>query len=172
MEIKQIKELMAAMVRTGSKRLKLKKGDFELVLEREEGSSNHRISQSAFMAEGDETYRESPYVSRTDQALGRGSEMPASRPSSPIHGDDKKEMIDAKYITSPMVGTFYMTPSPEDPVFVKVGDKVDKNTVVCIIEAMKVMNEIKANLAGTIVETLVENGQPVEFGTKLFRIID
>ena len=69
-----------------------------------------------------------------------------------------------------MVGTFYNTPSPEDPVFVKPGDKVEKHSVVCIIEAMKVMNEVKAGVAGTIVEVLVENGHPVEFGTKLFRV--
>lgn len=75
------------------------------------------------------------------------------------------------YVTSPMVGTYYASPSPEDAHFVKVGDKVEKHTVVCIIEAMKVMNEVKSGHAGTVAEILVENGQPVEFGTKLFRII-
>jgi acetyl-CoA carboxylase biotin carboxyl carrier protein len=71
-----------------------------------------------------------------------------------------------------MVGTFYISPSPEDPPFIKVGERVDKNSVVCIIEAMKVMNEIKANVTGTVAEVLVETGQPVEFGTKLFRITE
>jgi acetyl-CoA carboxylase biotin carboxyl carrier protein len=71
-----------------------------------------------------------------------------------------------------MVGTFYTSPSPDDPAFIKVGDRIDKNSVVCIIEAMKVMNEIKANVAGTIAEVLVESGQPVEFGTKLFRVVE
>ncbi|QLH35463.1 MAG: acetyl-CoA carboxylase biotin carboxyl carrier protein [Parachlamydiaceae bacterium] len=84
--------------------------------------------------------------------------------------NESKEDSNAVYITSPMVGTFYTTPSPDDPAFVKVGDKVDKNTVVCIVEAMKVMNEIKSGVAGTVAEILVENGHPVEFGTKLFRI--
>ena len=74
------------------------------------------------------------------------------------------------YVTSPMVGTIYYTPSPNDPTFVKVGDRIEKNTVVCIIEAMKVMNEIKAQVSGVVAEILVENGSPVEFGTKIFRI--
>ncbi|NBT86256.1 MAG: acetyl-CoA carboxylase biotin carboxyl carrier protein, partial [Alphaproteobacteria bacterium] len=65
---------------------------------------------------------------------------------------------------------FYRSPSPQDPVFVKVGDHVKENTVLCIIEAMKVMNEVKAQKTGKIAEILVENMQPVEFGTKLFRI--
>ena len=69
-----------------------------------------------------------------------------------------------------MVGTFYTSPSPEDAPFVKVGDKVDKNTVVCIIEAMKVMNEIKAEVKGIVTQTLVENGKPVEFGQPLFKV--
>lgn len=69
-----------------------------------------------------------------------------------------------------MVGTFYSSSSPDAPAFVKVGDIVNKDAVVCIIEAMKVMNEIKASSSGSIVEVLVSNGDPVEFGTKLFRI--
>ena len=76
----------------------------------------------------------------------------------------------ATYITSPMVGTFYSAPSPESPVFAKVGDSVKDDTVVCIIEAMKIMNEIQAEANGKIAEILVENGQPVEFGQKLFRL--
>ncbi len=74
------------------------------------------------------------------------------------------------YITSPMVGTFYSSPSPESPTFVKAGDSVKADSVVCIIEAMKIMNEIQAETTGTVVEALVENGQPVEFGQKLFRL--
>jgi acetyl-CoA carboxylase biotin carboxyl carrier protein len=74
-----------------------------------------------------------------------------------------------KEIPSPMVGTFYGAPSPESPPFVKVGQKVTPDTVVCIIEAMKVMNEIKAEITGTITEVAAENGQPVQFGQALFR---
>jgi acetyl-CoA carboxylase biotin carboxyl carrier protein len=73
-------------------------------------------------------------------------------------------------INSPMVGTFYRSPSPKDPPFVNIGDHVNEQTVVCIVEAMKVMNEIKAQKKGKIVELLVDNLRPVEFGTPLFRI--
>lgn len=74
------------------------------------------------------------------------------------------------FVKSPMVGTFYRSPSPENPSFVDVNAKVDEKTVVCIIEAMKIMNEIQAETKGTVVEILVENGQPVEYGQRLFKI--
>ncbi len=77
---------------------------------------------------------------------------------------------DAKHIVSPMVGTFYRAPAPDAPTYVEVGQEVDPETVVCIIEAMKVMNEIKAEVKGTITEVLAENAKPVEFGQKLFAV--
>jgi acetyl-CoA carboxylase biotin carboxyl carrier protein len=77
---------------------------------------------------------------------------------------------DIKYITSPMVGTFYRSPSPDAPPYVDVGQDVGNDAVVCIIEAMKVMNEIKAEIKGVITEILVENAKPVEFGQKLFAV--
>ena len=73
-------------------------------------------------------------------------------------------------IKSPLVGTFYATPSPDSPPFVEAGSKVEPQMVVCIIEAMKVMNEIKTEVGGTIAEVLVKNGQAVEFGQALFKI--
>jgi acetyl-CoA carboxylase biotin carboxyl carrier protein len=75
-----------------------------------------------------------------------------------------------EHVKSPMVGTYYGSPSPDQPAFVKVGDKISENTVVCIIEAMKVMNEVKAGVSGVVAEILVSNAESVEFGTKLFRI--
>jgi acetyl-CoA carboxylase biotin carboxyl carrier protein len=74
------------------------------------------------------------------------------------------------YITSPFVGTFYRAPSPDAPPFVDVGSAVREGQALCIVEAMKLMNEIEADCSGTIVEILAENGKPVEFGQKLFRI--
>ena len=74
------------------------------------------------------------------------------------------------YVKSPMVGTFYRSPSPESKVFIDVGSKVAENTVVCIVEAMKIMNEIQAETKGSVVEVLVENGQPVEYGQRLFKV--
>jgi len=73
-------------------------------------------------------------------------------------------------IKSPMVGTFYRAASPESPPFADRGTKVDPDSVVCILEAMKVMNEIHAEVKGTVVDILVENGQPVEFGQPLFKV--
>jgi len=73
-------------------------------------------------------------------------------------------------INSPMVGTFYGSPAPDAPAYISVGSAVTPESVVCIIEAMKVMNEIKAEMSGTITEILVESGKPVEFGKPLFRI--
>ena len=75
-----------------------------------------------------------------------------------------------KLVTSPMVGTYYATPSPENPAFVTVGSPIKADSVVCIIEAMKVMNEIQSEIAGTVVECLVANGTSVEFGQPLFRV--
>jgi acetyl-CoA carboxylase biotin carboxyl carrier protein len=69
-----------------------------------------------------------------------------------------------------MVGTFYLSPSPDAPPYVEVGQDVDAETVVCIIEAMKVMNEIKAEVSGVITEVVAENAKPVEFGQKLFAV--
>jgi len=75
-----------------------------------------------------------------------------------------------KHIISPMVGTFYRSPSPDAAAYVEVGAEVDEETVVCIIEAMKVMNEIKAEVKGVITEVMAENAKPVEFGQKLFAV--
>jgi len=74
------------------------------------------------------------------------------------------------YITSPMVGTFYASANPESPAFVSVGDSVSADTTVCILEAMKVFNEVPAECSGTIVARLVENGDAIEFGQKLFKV--
>lgn len=73
-------------------------------------------------------------------------------------------------ITSPMVGTFYQAPNPDSPAYVKVGDKVGEETIVCIVEAMKLFNEIEAEIKGEIVEVLVKDGQLVEFGQPLFLV--
>ena len=78
--------------------------------------------------------------------------------------------VDGDIIASPMVGTFYQAPSPDSPPYVKVGDKVNKGQTLCIIEAMKIMNEIEAEYNCEIVEILVEDGQPVEFDTPLFKV--
>lgn len=161
MELKQIKELMAAMEKAGIKRLRIKdKEEYELELERK-----------------DETAPPAPSVVSTYPHPEFHHKFPLHA-TPPYRGHPPEEApkaeekkVDGKFINAPLVGTMYHAPSPEDPPFVKAGDRVDENTIVCIIEAMKVMNEVKAGVSGTIAEILVENAHPVEFGTKLFRII-
>ena len=87
--------------------------------------------------------------------------------SASAAGGDEAGVI---YVKSPMVGTFYKAASPESKPFAEVGAKITETSVVCIIEAMKIMNEIQSEVKGTIVEILVENGQPVEYGQKLFKV--
>ena len=78
--------------------------------------------------------------------------------------------LEGTYVTSPFVGTFYRSPSPDAVAFVEVGDLIQPGQVLCIVEAMKLMNEIEAEIEGRIVEVLVESGKPVEYGDRLFRI--
>jgi acetyl-CoA carboxylase biotin carboxyl carrier protein len=100
--------------------------------------------------------------------------MPAAAPqtdatSSESGSKPKADDPNVEVIKSPMVGTFYRAPSPESPNFVDVGAKVSPDSIVCIVEAMKVMNEIQAEVSGTITEILVENGDAIEFGQPLFK---
>lgn len=96
-------------------------------------------------------------------AAGAGSDGGGAAPAAP-------EPTDVLDVTSPFVGTFYRSPSPEAPSFVEVGSVVRPGQTLCIIEAMKLMNEIEAELSGTVIEVFAQNGKSVEFGQKLFRI--
>jgi acetyl-CoA carboxylase biotin carboxyl carrier protein len=132
---------------------------FKLKIRRENGDSEITRGQSSTLP-----------VSSSD-AVGKspGAHVANSGPSSMSAGDADEE-TDITFIKSPMVGTFYRAASPDSKAFSDVGTKVIENTPVCIIEAMKIMNEIQAETMGTIVEILVENGQPVEYGQRLFKV--
>jgi acetyl-CoA carboxylase biotin carboxyl carrier protein len=104
-------------------------------------------------------------VSLAPRAIAAVEAAPAAA-AAPAQANDKKGHL----VNSPFVGTFYRTPAPDQPAFVEVGSVVRKGQVICIIEAMKLMNEIEADEPGKITEILVENGQPVEFGQPLFRV--
>jgi len=106
---------------------------------------------------------EAPAVATPPEAV---STAPETAPPAP----KAIETVQLKEIVSPMVGTFYRSASPDGAPFVDVGKSVTEDTVVCIIEAMKVMNEIKAETSGVIAEVAVENGKPVQFGQVLFRV--
>ena len=118
-------------------------------------------------------------VGRTSRLLGRPpvvQSLVAAAPAPLVTGTSSKAGVEAApdsdsvYVTSPFVGTFYRAPSPEADNFVEVGNAVKKGQPLCIIEAMKLMNEIEAEYPCTILEILAENGQSVEYGQKLFRI--
>lgn len=110
-----------------------------------------------------------PHVVHTAPAAAPAAVPGAAAAAAPA-ADAAKNMAGKNTIDAPIVGTFYRAPSPDAPSFVKPGDKIQADTVVCIIEAMKVMNEIKAEKGGVLKEILVENGSPVEYGQPLFII--
>ena len=97
---------------------------------------------------------------------------PAAKQEAPTPAENKDAAPDKNVVvmTSPIVGTFYRSPSPDAPVYIEVGDMVKKGQILCIIEAMKLMNEIEAEVSGKVVAALVENAQPVEYGEPLFQI--
>ncbi|HVW22044.1 MAG TPA: acetyl-CoA carboxylase biotin carboxyl carrier protein [Opitutaceae bacterium] len=113
-----------------------------------------------------------PVVTRGQEAPARElAPAPAAAPAAPATpAGAVEEEPGVAFIKSPMVGTFYRAASPESKSFIDIGARVEANTVVCIIEAMKIMNEIQAEAKGTVLEILVENGQPVEYGQRLFKI--
>jgi acetyl-CoA carboxylase biotin carboxyl carrier protein len=100
-------------------------------------------------------------------AAGANATPAVAEPPPPADEPPANDWVD---VTSPMVGTFYRAPSPESPVFVEPGSRVTPGDPLCIIEAMKLMNELEAELDGTIREVLVQNGEPVEYGQVLFRV--
>lgn len=108
-----------------------------------------------------------PYISHSIESHPR-KENSLGNQAPDAQAEDTSSSFEL--IKSPIVGTFYHAPSPDSPIFVKAGDSVQPNTTVCIIEAMKVMNEIHAEASGTIVEVLVKNGQTVEYGQPLFKV--
>jgi acetyl-CoA carboxylase biotin carboxyl carrier protein len=107
--------------------------------------------------------RGAPQSTSLVQEQGAGASVPPPAASAASE-------VDVVYVTSPFVGTFYRSPSPDAPPFVNAGNSVREGQALCIVEAMKLMNEIEADCSGTLLEILVENGKPVEFGQKLFKV--
>lgn len=154
MNVDQIKELTSILESSKLKKIVVKNGEFELHLEKE-----GEASPAAHLPP--------PYYPPRAVHV---EHVPHSV-AEPVKAAPKTAAAESgRCVTSPMVGTFYAAASPDQPPFVKVGDRVEEHTVVCIVEAMKVMNEVKAGVKGTVVEVLLQSSQPVEFGTKMFRI--
>jgi acetyl-CoA carboxylase biotin carboxyl carrier protein len=154
LELKDIKAIIDLMRKNDLSVFEMEKDGFRLKLQK--GASE----QTIFAAPSVPQMIAVPAVPGATVEAGHTTSAPAAPPSS----------MASKEITSPMVGTFYRAASPEAPPFVDVGREVNEDTVVCIIEAMKVLNEIKAEVSGVIVEVVAENGKPVQFGQALFRV--
>jgi len=151
-DLKDIKAIIDLMRKNSVSEFELEKDDFKIRLKRgTNGSATGAASEDAPGL----TYAPAPAAS------GPG---PAAAPPPPVPASNEVE------IKSPMIGTFYRAPSPESAPYIEVGMEVNPDTVVCIIEAMKVMNEIKAEAKGVITQAMVENAKPVEFGQPLFKI--
>jgi len=147
MTFKEIKELIEIFDKSNLTKLNLKDKEFKIELDKNITAAN--IQPQAV----------------TEVATPAPTPTPTSAPTSTPQAE-----VSGETINSPMVGTFYKAPSPESPAYVKVGDKVKAGQTVCIVEAMKIMNEIQAEYDCEILEILVEDGQAVEFDSPLFKV--
>ncbi|WP_456428054.1 acetyl-CoA carboxylase biotin carboxyl carrier protein [Nitratifractor sp.] len=150
MKFEEIKELMKLFAKSKLDKIKVKEKDFEIEMEKAGETVVVEAAPAAVTA------------------------APSSAPvaSTPVAVEETKSEPAAKgeLITSPMVGTFYAAPSPDSPPFVQAGDTVRKGQTLCILEAMKIMNELEAEFDCKILEVLVQDGEPVEYDKPLFRV--
>lgn len=160
MDVKDIKKLLEAMRDAEVNELALETGDYKLTVKR--GSEQVVMTQAA-----PQPAQSTPPPSETPLPVQSNQSAPAAATTA---GEPQGANANFTEVTAPIVGTFYAAPSPDAASFVKVGDKVQSGTVLCIIEAMKLMNEIEAETSGTVAEILVRNEEPVEYGQVLFRI--
>ncbi len=147
MDLRELKKLLEAFDKSKTNVLELETEEFRIYLDKSASAAPAAAPQPAAQVTSVEN---APVVQKVE-----------AKPECVVEGE---------LITSPMVGTFYQAPSPDSPPYVKVGDKVKKGQTLCIIEAMKIMNELEAEFDCEILEILVEDGQPVEFDTPLFRV--
>jgi acetyl-CoA carboxylase biotin carboxyl carrier protein len=150
MKLDEIKELMRLFGKSKLDKMQIKQKDFEIQMEK--GSENAIVEAAA-----PKSMVTTTHIQASTPAVAENT-TPAS----------EKKQIAGETITSPMVGTFYASPSPDSPHFVQVGDKVRKGDVLCILEAMKIMNELEAEYDCKILDILVNDGDPVEYDKPLF----
>ena len=163
MDLKDIKVIVDLMKKNAVSEFEMEEGDFKIKLKRESGKP--RKGETVVVQEAAPMIL--PAAAAAPAAVPVAAATPAPTAPAPATPAPAAEGPEVK---SPMIGTFYRKPSPDADSFVEVGSVVEPETVVCIIEAMKVMNEIKAEVKGTIAEVLLEDGKPVEYGQALFRI--
>lgn len=162
-KLSEIKELIKLLDQTSVQELEIENEGARLHI-RKPGKTEVVNVQAAPITH---TYPTSPLAVLPHQTT---APQPAAQISASEHAPAKAPELNLHQIVSPMVGTFYSSPSPDAPTFVKTGDRVNTKSVVCILEAMKLMNELEAEVSGEIVEILVSNGQLVEYGQPLFLV--
>ncbi len=155
MDIQDIKQILEMMKESDLAKFELEDQGFRIAVERRVGGEPQVIMAA-------------PAPAMMSPMMAAPAVAPAAAPAAAPAVRDEDAGL--KSITAPIVGTFYRSPSPDAEAFVSVGQEVDENTVVCIIEAMKVMNEIKAECRGVVRKILAENATPVQFGQALFKI--
>ncbi len=170
MKIEEIKTIVKLMSENDLTEFKIEAEDMHLCIRRGSQQSAAMAPQTVIAAPAVAPVAAAPAAAPAAPApAAPAPAAPAPAAPAPAAAPAGAGPVDAsKIVESPIVGTFYRSSAPGADAFVKVGSKVDADTTVCIIEAMKVMNEIKAEKSGVIKEILVENGQPVEFGQPLF----
>ena len=163
MTIDEIKQLIQAVNESDIAELEVAFGDSRVRIRRSNATGAHESVASALPAAG---------APPAEAATAAASTPPASVSAPPLAPPPATPITDdrAIYVKSPIVGTFYESSSPGSPAFVKPGDRVSVGQVLCIIESMKLMNEIESDVAGVVMARLVENGRPVEYGESLFSI--
>ncbi len=158
MNLKDIKGIVDLMKKNSVSEFEMEEGDFKIKLKRKGADVESPVMVAA------------PVVPAAAPLPEVAAPAPAPVTPAPAAASAQAPAPEGPEVKSPMIGTFYRKPSPDADSYVEVGSVVEPDTVVCIIEAMKVMNEIKAEVKGTIAEVLVEDGKPVEYGQALFRI--
>ncbi len=159
MTIEEIQDLIHTVVASGIAELEVQRGDNRVWIKRHGG-----VVQEIVMPAGSAAQPSSPQSA----SHAAGPAHPASSASAAALADLTDPTLQT--VTSPIVGTFYESPSPGSAAFVSAGDSIQPGKVLCIIESMKLMNEIESEISGTIVKRLAENGQPVEYGEVLFLV--
>jgi acetyl-CoA carboxylase biotin carboxyl carrier protein len=161
MNLKEIKELVEFLVEKEIAEFELERGDVKVRIKR---AGEH----IAVHGHGDSRFIPVAPAPQSAPGVGTGPVVTAPPPPPPAAAAPAEEEL--HIVKSPIVGTFYEAPSPGAPPFVKVGDTVETGQVLCIVEAMKLLNEIESDVAGEIVKKLPVNGQPIEYGQELFAI--
>ena len=162
MTFKEIQELIKQISKSNLAEFKMKDGEFELAIRTKHFSKPKSISQLVSQ----------PAIIPAAPPAAAPFSAPAALSADTPKTDQADEANEGNYleVKSPMVGTFYRSQSPDKPAYVKVGDTIDKGSPVCIIEAMKLFNEIESEVAGKIVKVMVEDAQPVEYDQVLFLV--